>query len=273
MRIADDENEEAAPSTSISAYDTLLTALAAPPGVEPSLVKINVFLYTVLTALTFSAFFTSRSDFERREILDKKEFAFELIIGWIVRLYNGKCWVLPIVILSLWLLHSVATKAIWGIGSNLRLLYSKQVTERIAVDLGNRVQSPGNFPIWASRKMILCVFHNCLVKFSTSYEGCKALGDGNYNYLFINFFTRPIPIADVPPDFDPSAGSQPSPAGKPTFLGCLSYLYRIFTIDASLAVLCPRCLSSRCYKPVHRSVPCKRPRGGNFQIRSVAFFN
>jgi len=50
------------------------------------------------------------------------EFAFELMIGWIVRLYNGKCWVLPIVVLSLWFWRCKAPQGIWDVCSRTRLL-------------------------------------------------------------------------------------------------------------------------------------------------------
>ena len=201
--------EEDAAATSNGAYDELLATLAAPHGEVPSLVKTNTWLYAVLTAFTFSAFFASQSELGRREILQKKEFAFELIIGWIVRLFNGKCWVLPIVLLSLWLFHSGASKPIWKVGGKLKLFYSKAVTERIAVDLGNRIQKALYYPSWASRKITLCVFDICLVKFNTSYEGCRDLGDGTWNYLFINWFIKPISTVDVPGDFDPAAGNHP----------------------------------------------------------------
>lgn len=200
--------EEDGTSASGGAYEVLLDTLSAPHGEVPSLVKTNHWLYGVLCALTFSAYFVSQSEARRRELMDKKTFAFEMIIGWVVRLYNGKCWVLPIVLLSLWFLHSRATKGIWRVGGKLRILYAKETTERIAFDLGNRIQRPGYYPPWASRKIALCVFDNCLVKFNTSYEGSREMGDGSWSYLFINWFVRPISLIDVPSDFDPAAGNS-----------------------------------------------------------------
>ena len=68
------------------------------------------------------------------------EFAFELMIRWIVWLYNGKCWVLPIVVLSLWFWRCKAPQRIWDVCSRTRLLYTKRTTENIEFDLGKKVQ-------------------------------------------------------------------------------------------------------------------------------------
>jgi len=51
---------------------------------------------------------------------------------------------------------------------------TKETTENIALDIGNRVQSPFYFPEWASRRIAIAVFDNCLVKFDTSYDGVRA---------------------------------------------------------------------------------------------------
>jgi len=51
---------------------------------------------------------------------------------------------------------------------------TKETTENIALDIGNRVQSPFYFPEWASRRIAIAVFDNCLVKLDTSYEGVRA---------------------------------------------------------------------------------------------------
>jgi hypothetical protein len=186
------------------AYDKVLDTLVAPHDESERLVKLNPWIYSVLAAMTFNAYFVVRNEPERLRIMNEKEVAFEVIIGWIVRLFNMKCWVLPIIVLSLWFLRSNASKGIWNVGSHLRLLYTKETTERIAFDLGSKIQTPSRFPAWASRKILLCVFDNCLVKFPTSYEGCRELGDGSWQYLFINWFVRPIASEDVPDDFNPS---------------------------------------------------------------------
>jgi len=115
-----------------------------------------------------------------------------------------KCWVLPIVLLSLWFFKCSAAQGIWNVGSHVRILYTKAKTELIAFDLGREVQMPAFFPAWGSRKLVLCVFDNCLVKFGASYEGCRDSGDGSWHYLFINWLVRPISMDDVPNDFDPS---------------------------------------------------------------------
>ena len=54
------------------------------------------------------------------------------------------------------------------------------------------------FPAWASRCVCIVAFDNCLINFATSYEGIRALGDGSRPYLFINWFLRPINVAEIP---------------------------------------------------------------------------
>ena len=120
--------------------------------------------------MCFNAYFCSQSEARRAEMQGQMAFSFELIIGWLLRLFNQKCWVLPIIVLSLWFLRCKAPRGVWDVGSKFRLLYSKRTTEMIAIDLGNKIQQPCYYPTWASRKVALCVFDNCLVKFGASYH-------------------------------------------------------------------------------------------------------
>ena len=94
-------------------------------------------------------------------------------------------------------------KPFWSFLSRSRLLCTLETIENIALDLGNRVQSPFHFPEWASRRIAIAVFDNCLVKFDTSYEGVRADGDGSRQYPFINWLSSYIHQDDVPTIIDP----------------------------------------------------------------------
>ena len=113
-KLGDENSRDEASLQGDDAYEELLDVLASPHGKALPLVKSNPWIYGILTAMTFNAFFVSQSVVKRRELVANMEFAFELMIGWIVRLYNGKCWVLPIVVLSLWFWRCEAPQGIWG---------------------------------------------------------------------------------------------------------------------------------------------------------------
>ena len=168
------------------AYDLLIDKLSCGKGYHDEttlLSRGNTFVYTFLISLTFNVWFCTQSAIARAEYRKKCRFTFELMLGWLVRLYNSHCWVFPIVLVSLWALKCRVPKPFWNFLSRSRLLYTKETTENIALDLGNRVQSPFYFPEWASRRIAIAVFDNCLVKFDTSYEGVRADGDGSRQYL------------------------------------------------------------------------------------------
>ena len=234
--------------TGDDAYEELLDVLASPHGKALPLVKSNPWIYGILTAMTFNAFFVSQSVVKRRELVANMEFAFELMIGWIVRLYNGKCWVLPIVVLSLWFWRCEAPQGIWDVCSRTRLLYTKKTTENIAFDLGKKVQEVRSFPTEASRKVILCVFDNCLIPFRTSFEGSRGSGDGSWHYLFINWFSVPLQAMDVPLDFDPSSTSMTA-ANTPRLITVVTFL-----LPTPAFIL--RCVHSRCHKWSNGSMAC-----------------
>ena len=149
-------------------------------------------------------------------------FAYELLIGWLVRLHNNKSWVLPIVVLSIWFWKSRASRGIWAVGSRYRFLYSKKTVELLLTDLGKRVEDIGSYPPWASRSVALCVCDNCLVKFSTNYEGCRDNGDGSWDYLFVNWFLRPSAVSHITaenfnPINDGKHGATPALLGSAAF--------------------------------------------------------
>jgi hypothetical protein len=189
-------------------YEELLDVLGGDSYTDHVcfLTSANNWLYTILTAVTFNVSFCRLPEDQRIVRQKSLRFVFELIIGWLVRLFNSRCWVLPIVILSLWAWKCRVPKPFWTLLTSWRLLYSKETTEMIAKDLGLRVQRPRFYPGTASRKVILAVFDNCLCKFGTSFEGVREDGDGSVSYLFINWFLAPIDAADVPDDFDPGGG-------------------------------------------------------------------
>lgn len=188
------------------AYDLLIDKLSCGKGYHDEttlLSRGNTFVYTFLISLTFNVWFCTQSAIARAEYRKKCRFTFELMLGWLVRLYNSHCWVFPIVLVSLWALKCRVPKPFWNFLSRSRLLYTKETTENIALDLGNRVQSPFYFPEWASRRIAIAVFDNCLVKFDTSYEGVRADGDGSRQYSFINWLSSYIHQGDVPTIIDP----------------------------------------------------------------------
>ena len=168
-----------------------------------ALTESNRWLYTILMALTFNAWFCAQSEYERVRRQEALRFIFELIMGWLIRLYNTRCWVLPNVILSLWALRSKVPTPFWDLLTRWRLLYSKDTTTTIATDLGLRVQRPCFYPDTASRVVAISVGDNCLCKFPTSFEGIRADGDGTQNYLFINWLLAPVAYEDVPAEVDP----------------------------------------------------------------------
>jgi hypothetical protein len=169
----------------------------------------------ILTAVTFNPTFCRLPEDQRVARMASVRFVFELMIGWLARLFNGRCLVLPIVVLSLWAWKCIVSKPFWNLLCNWRLLYSKEFTETVATDLGLRLQRPRNYSKSASPKVSLAVFDNCLCKFPTSYEGIREDGDGSTSYLFINWFLAPIDSADVPVDFDPDEGKHTSPFSLP----------------------------------------------------------
>ena len=170
----------------------------------------NRALETYLRSLTMNQYFVGCNASKRLKIIDKYRFTFELMIGWLIRLYNEKLGVFPCCVLSLWALRCRVPGPFWEVLQKMRLLYCKGYTRGLALDVGKRIESPENFPSWASRKIIAGVGDNCLIKFSCNYEGCKEDGDGSFPYLFINWISLPVPAECVPPEYNPTEGSNSS---------------------------------------------------------------
>ena len=171
----------------------------------------NKTLVEMLRSFMFNPWYCHQKSWKRAEIAKKTAFTLELMVGWIVRLYNSKMHVFPIVVLSFWALRCSVPKLFWNACRKVKLLYSRDKTEAIALDVGRRVQHPTNYPTWASRKVVMGAGDNCLIKFNTSYEGCRDDGDGRHSYLFINWFTRPVRAINVPDEYDPTKGATTSP--------------------------------------------------------------
>lgn len=167
------------------------------------LTQENSWLYALLFSLTCNVSFCRRTEEERTETQSSLRFVFEFIIAWLVRLFNGKCWVLPIVLLSLWAWKTKVPKPFWALLCRWRMLYSKEKTEDFLTDLGMRISWPRNYPAAASLKVGLAVFDNCLCKFPTSFEGIREDGDGSVSYLFCNWLTVPVFSVDVHDSYDP----------------------------------------------------------------------
>ena len=201
--------EEQEMNTNEAAYAELLTTLESPCSSAVSLVSLNRLIYAVLCAITANIYFCRQDEGTRIAMREQMRFAYELLLGWLVRLHNGKCWVLPLIVISIWFWKSRASRGIWKVGSRYRFLYSKGTIELLLTDLGKRIQDIGSYPAWASRSVAICVCDNCLVKFSTNYEGCRDNGDGSWDYLFINWFLRPIAAADITAEtFNPTTDGK-----------------------------------------------------------------
>jgi hypothetical protein len=193
------------------AYQQLLDRLSQVGNDECyqiSLTALNYSLYYFLYLITMNTFVSQMAASERLKRQQRDLYKFEVMMGWLLRLVNGRCWVLPLVFLSIWAWKSRVPKPFWLFLRKIKLLYSKETTEMILTDLGIRVsleQSFNNVNSKYSSKVILAVFDNCLVKFKTSYEGIRDDGDGSRPYLFINWLTAPVLEVDVPAAYDPDA--------------------------------------------------------------------
>lgn len=176
------------------AYEELLDALECSNDVLDLSIR-NSWLTSILAAVTFNPWYCNQNEDDRGFRMRKLNYVINVIIALLLRWYNGRCWVLNIVILSLWALKCHVPTPFWSVLGKWKLLYSKQTTEMIATDLGRRAEI---FPAWASRAICIAVFDNCLIKFNTSYEGIRSLGDGSRPYLFINWFIIPIKAEEVP---------------------------------------------------------------------------
>lgn len=202
--------------TSDVAYNCLLDELVSDSVNVNDLVSLNPRIYSILRRITNGAFYCRQSSFYRTQRDEEFRFIFELIMAWLLRLLNLRCWVLPIVILSLWAWRSKVPRPFWQLLSRWRFLYDKRTTEMIASDLGHRAMQ---YPEWGSKKLSLSVMDNCLVNFRASFEGIRNQGDGLTAHLMVNWLTSPIPASSTDsPIFT-------SPSGK-ILLVSYRYCYR-----------------------------------------------
>jgi hypothetical protein len=175
-------------------YSCLLDELVGDNVNVCDLVSENPRIYDILRRLTNGAFYCKQSMSYRLERDNESRLVFQFIMAWLLRLLNIKCWVLPIVLLSLWAWRSKVPKPFWRLLSRWRLLYNKETTEMIAADVGHRALRN---PEWASRKLSFSVMDNCLVNFKTSFEGIREQGDGLRSYLMVNWLTSPVSASDT----------------------------------------------------------------------------
>ena len=166
----------------------------------------NSVLLESLRAFTYNPSFMSQGTSKRLKLMNSMGFALELMLGWLLRLYNQRLFSFPIVSLSLWALRCQVTRPFWTALQKQRLLYSRDWTEDLALDVGKRVEAKENYPSWGSRKVAMGAGDNLLIKFQTNFEGCRDEGDGNRAYLFINWFVLLLAASTIPADFNPMAG-------------------------------------------------------------------
>ena len=152
--------------------------------------RTNSKLYKILSALTFSRWFCRQGAAKQQDIMDRRRFVFEFMIGWLVRWYNKNALVFPMLCLSLLALRCHLSTMFWNALLHLRLLYSKDFTQRLALDMGDRLQL---LDLQRSKnrecdRVAIATFDNCLLRFDTSYEGVSHdERDGNSQYMLINW--------------------------------------------------------------------------------------
>ena len=125
------------------AFESLLDSLVGVDGasIVNDITSENPEIYNLLRRLTYGATFCTLSANARAQRESSVRGTFEFIMAWLFRLLNSKCWVLPIVLLSLWAWRSKVPRPFWELLSRWRFLYNKKTTEMIASDLGNRALS------------------------------------------------------------------------------------------------------------------------------------
>jgi hypothetical protein len=134
------------------AFESLLDSLV---GVDASnvndITSENPEIYNLLRRLTYGATFCMLSANARAQRESSVRGTFEFIMAWLFRLLNSKCWVLPIVLLSLWAWRSNVPRTILETPQSMKIpLELKKTTIMIASDLGNRALS---YPQIGSRKL------------------------------------------------------------------------------------------------------------------------
>lgn len=166
----------------------------------------NPHILDYLRSLTFNAYYVGQSLADRLRIDADRRFAFDLMLGWIARLFNEHAWVFPIILLSLWAYRSGVPKPFWQVLRRVRLLYDIIVIETLAKDVGHQygdwVNFPDRFPNNCSRDMVLVACDNLQLNFTTNFEGCREHGDGNYFYIFVTWLICALPLSTIQIPFD-----------------------------------------------------------------------
>lgn len=95
-------------------YQGLLDALLSSGNVMDLSIR-NSWLTSILTAVSFNTWFCAQNVETRGFHMQKLVCVMNVIIVLLLRWYNGRYWVLPIVILSLWALKCHVPTPSWSI--------------------------------------------------------------------------------------------------------------------------------------------------------------
>lgn len=90
------------------AHEELISKVVNPGEFEAgslNLTRNNGSLVQFLRSFTHNSYYCRLSGPKRARVAEQYVFAFELMVGWLTRLFNVKLWVFPCVILSLWALR------------------------------------------------------------------------------------------------------------------------------------------------------------------------
>lgn len=111
------------------AYESLLDELSMDgkngksDGKHNCLAISNWYLYNFLLKITRNTVDEQRSPLDLMESDANNIYIFEFIIAWLIRLLNCRCWVLPLVFLSIWAWKSRIAKPFWIFCCKIRLIH------------------------------------------------------------------------------------------------------------------------------------------------------
>lgn len=171
-------------------------------------VDSNPHIMDFLTSLVINPWY-ARCSFEERTRMDEEQrFAFDLILGWLARLYNEHAWVFPNVVLSMWALRCNLNRTFWRVLGGCRLLYAYETILKVLMEVGARVGDhiayPASITPDLSRQVAIVVFDNCQINYTTNYEGSTEAGEGNYFYVFATWLICFITLATIPSSYEAS---------------------------------------------------------------------
>ena len=167
----------------------------------------NAHFYGFLQSFTINPWFARKSAIEQEIENERLRFNFDLMIAWITRLYNMHGYVFPIVLLSLWALKCDVNKPFWIAMQKRLLLYNKDVTTTLALDVARMVNwvmnmIPSTFSKFCSKDIVTVCFDNCQIYWKSKFEGCRVDGGGNFFYIFITWFVCTIYSSTIPATYN-----------------------------------------------------------------------